>query len=183
MRYLKSEKLERTSGILLTVLFIVSFTVVSAGAVSSDSSSQQTEIKSISPYQYEEPNLFFLQGVGPKYKDVQISYSTSSITGKPLLTYKDSKGARSFMGDEIRTQNTDMGTLVTVTLETVTDLRTVTLTLLVPAINLDGSAKEFKTIAIRTTNKTTIGGGSFVKGVVQFYEVIDLKGTANSVVF
>jgi hypothetical protein len=137
----------------------------------------------VSQYQYSEPNLFSLQGVGPKYKDVQISYSTSSITGQPLFNYKDSRGTHGYKGDEIRTQETEMGTMVTVTLESVPDLRVTTLTLLVPAINLDGSAREFKTIAIRTTSKTTIGGPRFAKGVLQFYEVIDLKGTANSVVF
>ena len=73
--------------------------------------------------------------------------------------------------------------MVTVTLESVPDLRVTSLTLLVPSINLDGSAKEFNTIAIRTTSKTTTGGPRFAKGVLQFYEVIDLKGTANSVAF
>jgi len=73
--------------------------------------------------------------------------------------------------------------MVTVTLESVPDLRVTTLTLIVPAINLDGSARDFKTIAIRTTSKTTIAGERLVKGAVQSYEVIDLKGTANSVRF
>ena len=107
--------------------------------------------------------MFVLQGVGPKHKDVQISYSTSSITGQPLFNYKDSKGTHGFKGDEIRTQKTEMGTMVTVTLESIPDFRVTTLTLLLPAINLDGSAREFKTIAIRTTSKTTIGGPRLVK--------------------
>jgi hypothetical protein len=176
-------KLKRASGLLLVVLFVVSLATTSAGAVSSASPSHGTGIKSVSPYQYKEPNLFVLQGVGPKYKDVQSSYSTSSIAGQPILRYKDSKGSYSFKGDQIHTQKTEIGTMVMVTLETVPDLRVVTLTLLVPAINLDDSAREFKTIAIRTTSKTTIGGPRLVKGAVQSYEVIDLKGTANSVVF
>lgn len=71
--------------------------------------------------------------------------------------------------------------MVTVTLESVPDFHVVTLTMLVPAINLDGSERNFKTIAIRTTSKTTIAGESLVKGAVQSYEVIDIKGTANSV--
>ena len=71
--------------------------------------------------------------------------------------------------------------MITVTLESVPDLHVITLTLLMPAINLDGSARNFKTIAIRTTSKTTIAGESLVKGAVQSYEVIDLKGIANSV--
>lgn len=173
---------KKTPGILLAVLFVVSLTIASAVAEPA-SSSQITGTKSISQYQYNEPNLFSLQGIGPKFKDVQISYSTSSIAGQPLFTYKDSKGTHSFKGDAIRTQKTEISTIVTVTLESVPDLRVTTLTLLLPAINLDGSAREFKTIAIRTTSKTTIGGPRLVKGAVQSYEVIDLKGTASSVVF
>lgn len=176
------EKLKKTPGILLAVLFVVSLTAASAVAEST-LPGQDTGTKSVSQSQYNEPNMFSLQGIGPKYKDVQISYSTSSITGQPLFNYKDSKGTHSFKGDEIRTQKTEMGTMVTVTLESIPDLRVTTLTLLLPAINLDGSAKEFKTIAIRTTGKTTIGGPRLVKGAVQSYEVIELKGTASSVVF
>lgn len=174
--------LKKTPGILLAVLFVVSLTIASAVAESA-SSSQITGTKSISKSQYSEPNLFSLQGVGPKYKGVQISYSTSSITGQPLFTYKDSKGTLSFKGDMIRTQKTEISTIVTVTLESVPDLRVTTLTLLLPTINLDGSARKFETIAIRTTSKTTIDGPRLVKGAVQTYEVIDLKGTARSVKF
>jgi hypothetical protein len=182
MKDLIFEKLKKTSGLLLSVLFVVSLTAASAVAVSA-LSSQETGTKSVSQNLYNEPNMFVLQGIGSKYKDVQISYSTSSIIGQPLFNYKDSKGTHSFSGNEIRTQKTEIGTMVTVTLESIPDLRVITLTLVVPTINLDGSARDFKTIAIRTTSKTTIGGPRLVKGAVQSYEVIDLKGTARSVVF
>jgi hypothetical protein len=132
--------------------------------------------------QRTEPNEFSLHEVGRKSKDVHISYSTTSITGKPLFNYQDSKGSHSFTGDEIRIQKAEIGTTVTVTLETVPDLHVVTLTLLLPAINLDGSEREFKTIAIRTISKTSIAGERLIKGAVQSYEAIDLKGTAKSVV-
>jgi len=183
MRNQTFEKLKRTSGFLLAVLFVVSLTAASAGASPSASPGQETGIKSVSPYQYNEPNLFVLQGIGQKYKDVRISYSATSIIGKPIFNYKDSKGTHSFRGEEIRTQKTEVGMMVTVTLESVPDLRVTTLTLIVPAINLDDSARDFKIIAIRTTSKTTIAGERLVKGAVQSYEVIDLKGTANSVTF
>jgi hypothetical protein len=128
-----------------------------------------------------EPNQFVLQGIGHHHRDTHISYSTTSITGKPIFNYKDSKGAHNFTGDGIRTQNTEIGMMVTVLLEAVPDFHVITLTLLVPTINLDGSARKFKTIAIQTTSKDTIAGESLVKGAVQSYEVIDLQGTANSV--
>jgi hypothetical protein len=171
------ERLKKTLCISLAILFVVSLTVVSADVSSPASSSQKTEMKSVSPYKYNEPNQFVLNGIGQKYKDVHIVYSTTSITGKPIFNYEDSKGTYSILGDEIRTQKTEIGTMITVTLESVPDLHVITLTLLMPAINLDGSARNFKTIAIRTTSKTTIAGESLVKGAVQSYEVIDLNGS------
>ncbi len=164
--------LKKKQFFLLSVFCVILLTTVYASATSLVPSCQKNE-----------PNQFVLQGIGSKYKDVQISYSTTSITGKPVFSYKDSKGSGSFTGDEIRTQQTEMGTVATVTLESIPDLRVITLTILVPTINLDKSAKEFKTIAIRTTSKTSIGGEHLIKGAVQSYEVIDLKGTAKSVEF
>jgi hypothetical protein len=70
-----------------------------------------------------------------------------------------------------------------VTLESIPDLHVITLSLLLPTINLDESAQEFRTIAIRTTRKTSIGGELLVKGTLQSYEVINLKGTADRVDF
>ena len=182
MRNQTFERLKRTLGILLAVFFAVTLTAVSAGAFSSDSSNQKTEMKSINQYKYNEANQFILNGIGQQYKDVHIIYSTTSITGKPIFNYKDSKSTYSFTGDEIHTQKMEIGTMVTVTLESAPDLYVKTLTLLVPAINLDGSEREFKTIAIQTTSKTTKAGESLVKGEVQSYELINLKGTANFVI-
>jgi hypothetical protein len=128
-----------------------------------------------------EPNQFVLQGIEHNHKDIHINYSTTSKTGKPIFNYKDSKGAHNFTGDGILTQKTEIGILVKVLLETVPDFHVITLTLLVPTINLNGSAIKFKTIAIQTTSKNTIAGESLVKGAVQSYEVMDLQGTANSI--
>lgn len=128
-------------------------------------------------------NHFDLHGVGSKHKDVHITYSTSSITGKPVFNYKDSEGTHNFMGADIRTQKTEIDAMVTVTLEVIPDLHRITLTLIVPAINLQGSAVQFNTIAIRTTHHDSIGGPSLIKGALQTYEAIELQGTASFVVF
>lgn len=182
MRNQTFERLKRTLGILLAVFCVVTLTAVSAGAFSSDSSNQKTEVKSINQYKYNEANQFIFNGIGQQSKDVHIIYSTTSITGKPIFNYEYSKSTYSFTGDEIRTQKTEIGTIVTVTLESVPNLYVKTLTLLVPAINLDGSEREFKTIAIQTASKTNKAGESLVKGAVQSYEVINLKGNANFVI-
>jgi hypothetical protein len=52
--------------------------------------------------QINEPNQFSLCGVEQKHKDLYINYSTTSITGKLVFDYKDSKSTQSFTGDEIR---------------------------------------------------------------------------------
>ena len=47
--------------------------------------------------QYQEPNLYELKGMG-----IEITYSITSISGQPQLTYKDRKRSLTFRGDGIR---------------------------------------------------------------------------------
>ena len=129
------------------------------------------------PLQIDEPNRFDLQGIGV---NVHITYSTTSNTGQPIFSYTDSEGTRNFTGNQISTQETNMGMLVTVALRMTVDTGGTALTLLVPAINLGGSAQEFKTIAVVTTTRISIPFP--VKGASQSYEVINLQGTADNVI-
>lgn len=124
-----------------------------------------------------KPNLFELRG-----GNTQITYSTSSISGRPLLRYKDARHNRNFSGSDIRVQQTEIGRQVTVTVEAVPDLRTVMVTLLLPGINLtdDNSAPDFQTSAIITTQRTTIAGPRNVRGAVQTYRVVSLSGQTGS---
>ena len=126
----------------------------------------------------ERPNLFELA-----YGDTQISYSTSSIDGRPRFNYSGPRGEHSFAGDEeIATLETALGTEVTVTLESIPDLRTVTLTLLIPDILVEpGGEAEFDTLAIFTTASTTIAGPP--PGPAQTYEPLALHGVAKHVSF
>jgi hypothetical protein len=121
-------------------------------------------------------NLFELRG------DVRVTYSTTSFTGKAQLTYSGPEGKLSFTGDEIRSASTALGTEVTVVLDSAPDLHTITFTLLLPAIKL-GSDREakFQTVAIKTTNHTTIAGPPV--GPEQTYETLELRGVAQSVAF
>ncbi|WP_013325158.1 hypothetical protein [Gloeothece verrucosa] len=116
---------------------------------------------------------------------VQIVYSTTSFSGRPQLNYLNKDQKFNFQGDEIRVQETEIGSLVTVTLETIPDLLTRTLSLLVPLVNLRGEDLQtlIQTIAIETVSRTTIGGPDLVDGAVQTYETIFLKGQARFVVF
>ena len=57
----------------------------------------------------KQPNLYELSGNG-----IHVTYSTTSITGKPLFNYHDSFQTRNFSGDEIQTVDTILGQLVSV---------------------------------------------------------------------
>lgn len=123
-------------------------------------------------------NLFELSCSG-----TQITYSTTSINGQPRFSYAGPDGDHTFAGDDdIDTQATKLGTEVTVTLDVVPDLHTITLTLLLPSFKLDADLEsEFETLAIRTTKHTTIAGPP--SGPGQSYEAITLHGVAKSVAF
>ena len=56
-------------------------------------------------------NKFELSGNG-----TTISYSSTGPGGKPSLSYKDGKFNMQFSGDQIRTEDSELGELVTVTL-------------------------------------------------------------------
>ncbi len=97
--------------------------------------------------QDNQPNLFELSGYG-----VQITYSTTSIDGQPRFDYQGPYGPQenlSFTGSEIRTQQSELGTLVSVTLLRTVDAGNTVLTLLLPYVRLAGqNAQSFETLAI-----------------------------------
>jgi hypothetical protein len=133
-----------------------------------------TDTKSSQPQTPQTPNLYEFKG-----PNTQITYSTSH-GGVSRLTYQHNCESRTWSGDEIRTQEAEIGRLVTVTLEAIPDLHTVTLTVLVPPANLNGSRTKLSTEAIRTTMKTSIGGPRLVKGQIAHYELVKLQGEAKS---
>lgn len=47
---------------------------------------------------------------------IHVTYSSTSILGGPILSYRDSRLNRSFRGDEVRIQDTNIGQLITVSL-------------------------------------------------------------------
>ncbi len=130
--------------------------------------------------QINESNQFDLHGIGYRCTDIHILYSKTSITGKPTFNYTDANGTYNFTGDQIRVLNTEIGTMVTVTLKLTVDAGNTTLTLLVPDFKLEGSGQQFRTIAIITTKRTAFLP---IKGALECYEVLDLQGTADSVQF
>jgi len=123
----------------------------------------------------EEANHFELA-----YGDTRVRYDTTSLTGSPQFSYSSPHGDKTFEGKEIRTEHTALGTQVTGVLKQVPDGDTLTVTLIVPSVRLDGSGPEpVSTFLVITTNRETIAGPPV--GADQLYEVVSLDGTAASV--
>jgi hypothetical protein len=124
------------------------------------------------------PNLYQLQG-----ENLHVSYSSRGIAGRPHLAYQDLRQALSFDGDAIRSVETEIGTLATVTIFRTVDSGSTSFTLLVPRVNL-GPATS---VPITTQCITTLHRFSLVPalnhGQTETYNVVQLTGTASEVEF
>lgn len=126
---------------------------------------------------FTRANLFELSS-----NTIQITYSTTSILGGPMLSYRDNVRSLSFRGEDIRIEQTALGDLVTVTLETIPDLRTVTFSLVVPTLTVmtQSSGTRIKVLGITATAPTTIAGPP--PGPEQLYSAVYLRGSAQFIV-
>lgn len=115
----------------------------------------------------QPPNYFRFHG-----ENLNISYSTTSMTGKPLLSYDDGVKIRNFRGDEIRTVGTEIGTLVSVTLWK-TKSGFTTFTILIPKSEVDSGELHLNTQGIITKHKYPVNAGQ-----LNTYRYILLKGSA-----
>src|ERR1043166_6342264 len=99
-----------------------------------------------------QPNRFVLHSSDNKTK---IDYETSSFIGQPTLNLTQGPGPiRHFSGSQIRTLNTEVGTLVTVTTEMTIDTGSTSFSVLIPAITLAAISdhKSFTSEAIVTAH-------------------------------
>src|SRR5579864_5801539 len=99
-----------------------------------------------------QPNRYVLQSSDGKTK---VDYETSSFIGQPTLNLTQSPAPpRHFFGSQIRTVNTEIGTLVTVTTHLTIDTGSTSFSVLIPAISLASIAdhKNFSTDAIVTNH-------------------------------
>lgn len=111
---------------------------------------------------------------------VQITYLTNGQDGKPHFTYKDAEYDRSYIGDEIRIQQSEFGSLVTVTLRYLADADSTTVTLIVPRVGVRDLSESVQTLAITCLNIMTMLPPP---GAAQSYEAILLKGSVKSTIF
>jgi hypothetical protein len=122
-------------------------------------------------------NLFELRG-----GSIQVTYSSTSVLGGPILSYRDPQRSLSFRGNDIAIEETALGELITVTLEAIPDLRTVTFTLILPIVTVmrQSSGTYIRVPGVTTTNPTTIAGPP--QGPQKLYTVVNLRGTAQFIV-
>lgn len=124
-----------------------------------------------------QPNLFELSGHG-----THITYSTSGIDGRPRFSFRDAHFNENFTGDQIRTLDSELGTLVTVSLKRSVDRGYTSATLLVPGVTLGGqTSQHISTVCIVTVHITGIQPGH--TGAQQTYNTVTLQGTAQLVEF
>lgn len=125
---------------------------------------------------FVQPNSFQLTGRG-----ITVSYSTTSIDGKPRLTYRSMMQSLTFSGDEIDVQDTPLGTLVSVRIMMTVDSGSTTFSLLIPRCNLNPG----ESLTIRTRGITAVHRFSvlpqFNHGQLDTYTGVILRGTAQLV--
>jgi hypothetical protein len=119
------------------------------------------------------PNYYELYGRG-----MHVIYSLANRGGTASLTYQDAHGALNFGPDQIRTQKTELGTLVTVTTVMTVDTGSTTFTLVVPDVNLGLKMSA----PIQTRGVITVHHFSIVRtaGQVEDYSTIGLHGIAQA---
>ena len=124
------------------------------------------------------PNLYQLSG-----NTVHVTYSTSGIDGKPHFHYQDSQHNLNFTGDEIRTVECDLGTVVSVTIQRTIDSGSTSFSVLIPRINLNsGETGHIRTDGILTIHRFSIVP-ALNHGQLDLYTVTRLRGTAQQVAF
>lgn len=137
-----------------------------------------TTNESIPDQEQLEPTLYTLEGY-----DIQITYSTSTITGQPQFIYNSPTENRTFSGSEITREETGLGLIVTVLLKNnQADEGFEGVTLLLPAVKLTPETRQIslQTLAILNRSVFFVAPGA---RQLQKYNPILLAGTAEFVQF
>jgi hypothetical protein len=120
----------------------------------------------------KKPNFYDLSGDG-----IHITYATTSFEGPPLFVYHDATQSKTFKGPQIKTEDSVLGTLVSVVIVPGVDSGSTSFTVLVPRVNLGASdTANITTYGITTLHKSSIIGPPL--GQADFYTSHQLQGTA-----
>jgi hypothetical protein len=140
------------------------------------SATQATTAPIVPPRQ--QANHFALAGHG-----LHVEYASTSLSGKPVLSYHDTVQTRSFLGDEISTvEVAALGTVVSVTLNIVPDAGRTTFSVILPHVALTGigASSPVTAEAVTVFHRTSLIGE--VLGQEESYTFIKVTGTATVVV-
>lgn len=110
----------------------------------------------------------------------KVDYETISFLGQPVLSLtQGSSPIRHFAGSQIRSVNTEIGTLVSVTTQMTIDTGSTSFSILIPAITLPAanSSQPFTTEAIVTHH--TGPNSTPATGVHETYQFIPMNGKAS----
>jgi hypothetical protein len=128
-----------------------------------------------------QPNRFTLQSCDGVTK---VEYETTSFIGQPFLNLTEGSGpTRHFTGSQIRTQNTEIGTLITVTTNVTVDSGSTSFTVLIPSIGLSSVSDQetFATEAVVTFHSGPLSGPQ--AGVHETYRFMPMNGEAQFLLF
>jgi hypothetical protein len=125
------------------------------------------------------PNLYQVSGGG-----LHVSYSTTGIDGQAHFHYQDSIHSVDFSGAAIRTIASEVGIIVTVTIQLTVDSGSTSFSLFVPVVNLTGpsGSAPINTFGITTIHRFSIVQ-TFMAGQIESYSTTTLSGTAQQVIF
>jgi hypothetical protein len=123
------------------------------------------------------PNQYELVGSG-----VSITFSTTSITGQPLFSYQDACREVHARGDEIRQEETELGTLVTITLEPDADAGSLLFSVLIPRATLAELGGELRIVTEGILSRSRFARGPAADAQLQEYRPVTLRGHATFVI-
>ena len=123
--------------------------------------------------QMSGPKLFELT-----HEDTKIVYSPGALDATPSLHYVGPMGRYSFEGDEIETHRSARGLEISVTLDRVSHLRTYTLTVFVPDLELDADEMSFHTVGINSSRRRAMTSKI---GAALTSEPIEFEGLARNI--
>jgi hypothetical protein len=109
-------------------------------------------------------------------------YSPGALDGSPELHYVGPLGKYSFAGDEIQTYNSARGLEVSVTLDRVSRLRTITLTVFLPDLELEdmGDELSFRTVGIRASRRRAMSASARADATLTS-EPLEFEGLARNI--
>ena len=115
-----------------------------------------------------------------KHHHIEVDYTIGITPGLPALTYKDGSNVKTFTSAEITTDNTGLGSLVSVSLVKSIDTGGERFGFLLPQLDVaSGKTEKFNTVGVYDKFS---GPDSVPRGIPPSWSCIDMQGTAQTVI-